>query len=87
MFNHCSFKLEFNEKIGLVGLNGSGKSTIVKLLCRFYDPTGRAILIDSVDIKEYDIVQLRALFGVLFQDYVKYGLSLRENIALSIYQE
>lgn len=83
VLNHCSFKLEFGEKIGLVGLNGSGKSTIVKLLCRFYDPTDGVILIDGVDSREYDIVKLRALFGVLFQDYVKYSLSLRENVALS----
>lgn len=83
VLSHCSFIIHQSEKIGLVGLNGSGKSTIVKLLCRFYDPTDGQILIDGIDNKEYDIVKLRKLFGVLFQDYVRYSFSLRENIALS----
>ena len=83
VLNHCSFIINSGEIIGLVGLNGSGKSTIVKLLCRFYDPTEGQILIDGIDHKEYDIVKLRALFGVLFQDFVKYSFTLRENVALS----
>lgn len=83
ILNNCSFVISPGETVGLVGLNGSGKSTIVKLLCRFYDPTEGQILIDDIDSKEYDIVKLRALFGVLFQDFVKYSFSLRENVALS----
>lgn len=83
VLHNCSFVIEPGETVGLVGLNGSGKSTIVKLLCRFYDPTEGQILIDGIDNKKYDIVKLRALFGVLFQDYVRYSFSLRENIALS----
>lgn len=83
VLNNCSFVIEPGKKIGLVGLNGSGKSTIVKLLCRFYDPTEGHILIDGTDAREYDIVKLRALYGVLFQDYVKYSFSLRENVTLS----
>lgn len=83
VLSHCSFVINPGEVVGLVGLNGSGKSTIVKLICRFYDPTEGQILIDSVDNKEYNIVKLRALFGVLFQDFVKYSFSLRENVALS----
>ena len=79
----CSFTLYAGETVGLVGLNCSGKSTIVKLLCRFYDPTEGKILIDGIDNKEYNIVRLREMFGVLFQDYVKYSFSLRENVALS----
>lgn len=79
----CSFTINPGETIGLVGLNGAGKSTIVKLLCRFYDPTEGEILIDGINMKEYDIISVRKLFGVLFQDYVKYALTLRENIALS----
>lgn len=79
----CSFTIESGEIVGLVGLNGAGKSTIVKLLCRFYDPTDGKILIDGIDAKEYNIVMLRKMFGVLFQDYVKYSFSLRENVALS----
>ncbi len=83
VLRHCSFTIEPGGIVGLVGLNGSGKSTIVKLLCRFYDPSEGEILIDNISNKEYDIVKLRELFGVLFQDYVRYSFSLRENIALS----
>lgn len=83
VLSNCSFVVEPGETIGLVGLNGAGKSTIVKLLCRFYDPSEGQILIDGRDAREYDIVKLRELFGVLFQDFVKYSFSLRENIALS----
>lgn len=83
VLSHCSFTIEQGETVGLVGLNGCGKSTIVKLMCRFYDPSSGEILIDGVSNKEYDIVKLRELFGVLFKDYVRYSFSLRENVALS----
>jgi len=83
VLKNCSFKINQGDTFGLVGLNGSGKSTIVKLLCRFYDPTDGEILIDGINSKEYDIASLRKLFGVLFQDYVHYSFSLRENIAMS----
>lgn len=83
VIKNCSFTMEKGEVVGLVGLNGSGKSTIVKLLLRFYDPSEGEILIDGISIMEYDINKLRAMFGVLFQDYVKYSFSARENIALS----
>ena len=79
----CSFIIEPNEIVGLIGLNGAGKSTIVKLLLRFYDPIKGQILLDGIDNREYDIVKLRALFGVLLQDYVQYSFTLRENVALS----
>ncbi len=83
ILKNCSFKICSNEVVGLVGLNGAGKSTIVKLLCRFYDPTDGQLLLDGIDFKEYKLAELRKLFGVLFQDFVRYSLSLRENIALS----
>lgn len=83
IIKNCSFKISSDETVGLVGLNGSGKSTIVKLLCRFYDPTEGRILMNGVDLKDYDITALRKMFGVLFQDYVRYSFTLRENIALS----
>lgn len=83
VLSHCTFTINPGETVGLVGLNGSGKSTIVKLLCRFYDPTDGEIRIDGISAKEYDIIKLRELFGVLFQDYQKYCFTLRENIALS----
>lgn len=79
----CSFTIEPHEKVGLIGLNGAGKSTVVKLMFRFYDPEEGMILLDGVDLKEYDVYAVRRVFGVLFQDYVTYCLPLREIIALS----
>ena len=83
VIKNCSFTWKCGEKLGLVGLNGSGKSTIVKLLCRLYEPTEGRILLDGINYKEYDVYEIRKLFGVLFQDYVKYSISLRDNIAIS----
>ena len=87
MLKDCSFVIEPHEKIGLIGLNGSGKSTIIKLMFRFYDPEEGCIKLDDVDIKEYNIYAVRKVFGVLFQDYVTYCLPLREIIALSDFAE
>lgn len=78
----CSFVIKPHEKIGLIGLNGAGKSTIIKLMFRFYDPEKGQILLDGIDLKEYDVYAVRKIFGVLFQDYVTYCLPLREIIAL-----
>lgn len=83
----CSFVIEAHEKIGLIGLNGAGKSTIIKLIFRFYDPEDGCIKLNGIDLKEYDIYTVRKLFGVLFQDYVTYCLPLREIIALSDFNE
>ena len=83
----CSFTIEPHEKIGLIGLNGAGKSTIIKLMFRFYDPEEGCIKLDGVDLKEYDIYAVRKVFGVMFQDYVTYCLPLREIIALSEFDE
>ena len=87
ILKNCSFVLEPNEKIGLVGLNGSGKSTIVKLIFRFYDPDEGIITLDGVDLMDYDVYAVRKVFGVLFQDYVTYCLPFREIIALSDFNE
>ena len=83
VLKNCSFTIEPHEKVGLIGLNGSGKSTIIKLMFRFYDPEEGSVKLDGVDLKEYDIYAVRKVFGVLFQDYVTYCLPLREIIALS----
>jgi ATP-binding cassette, subfamily B, bacterial len=68
------------EKLALVGANGAGKNTLVKLLTRLYDPTEGQILIDGVDIRSYNPDDLRARIGVIFQDFVQYQTSARENI-------
>lgn len=83
----CSFTVRPYEKVGLIGSNGAGKSTVIKLMFRFYDPTEGRILLDGVDIREYDVYAVRRVFGVLFQDYVTYSLPVREVVALSDFQE
>ncbi len=83
----CSFIINPNEKISLIGLNGAGKSTVIKLMFRFYDPEKGQIRLDGIDLKEYNIYAVRKVFGVLFQDYVTYCLPLREVIALSDFKE
>jgi len=77
---NVSFRLAPREKLALVGQNGAGKTTIVKLAARLYDPTGGEILLDGVDLREYDLDDLRRLVGVIFQDYVQYDMEARENI-------
>jgi ATP-binding cassette, subfamily B, bacterial len=77
-----SFQLGRGERIALVGENGAGKTTLVKLLTRLYDPTEGRILLDGVDLKDYDLDALRAEVGVIFQDFVRYDLVARENIGV-----
>ena len=69
-----------SKTICLVGENGSGKSTFVKLLLRIYDPTEGRILLDGIDLKNYDLNELRRFYGVLFQDYVRFSDSVRNCI-------
>ena len=77
-----SFTLAPGERLALVGENGAGKTTLVKLLARLYDPTEGRILLDGVDLREYDIEDLRRTIGVIFQDFVRYDMVARENIAV-----
>jgi ATP-binding cassette, subfamily B, bacterial len=79
---HLSFPLRAGEVLALVGENGAGKTTLVKLLTRLYDPSEGRILLDGHDLREYDLEQLRANVGVIFQDFVRYDLSAAENIAV-----
>jgi len=77
---NINFRLETQEKIALIGENGAGKTTLVKLLARLYDPTVGEILLDGVDLREYDVEDLRKEIGVIFQDYMRYELLAKENI-------
>ncbi|MDB9518575.1 ABC transporter ATP-binding protein [Roseofilum reptotaenium CS-1145] len=68
------------ETVALVGENGAGKTTLIKLLCRLYDPTNGRITIDGVDLRELSVIDWRRNISVVFQDYVRYNLTVRENI-------
>ena len=79
---HLNFTLHAAEKLALVGENGAGKTTLVKLLARLYDPTEGRILLDGYDLKEYDLEALRKQVGVIFQDYLRYQMTVAQNIAV-----
>lgn len=79
---NLSFHLKTGEKLALVGENGAGKTTLVKLLARLYEPTEGRILLDGVDLKEYNLQQLRKEIGIIFQDYVRFQMKAAENIAI-----
>jgi len=81
---NLSFQLQAGEVIALVGENGAGKTTLVKLLARLYDPDEGRILLDGRDLREYDLDDLRANMGVIFQDFVRYHLSAGENIGVGL---
>jgi ATP-binding cassette subfamily B protein len=83
ILRNVNFSISQNEKVALVGLNGAGKSTIVKLLLRYYDPTEGRILVNGTDIRKYDLKEYRRHFSVMFQDYANYAFTIRENITLS----
>jgi ATP-binding cassette subfamily B protein len=75
-----NLKIQPGERIALVGLNGAGKTTLIKLLTRLYDPTHGQVLLDGVDLREYDLKSLHQRFGVIFQDFVRYQFTVGENI-------
>ncbi|MHA4895723.1 ABC transporter ATP-binding protein [Pedobacter sp. PWIIR3] len=84
---HLNFTLAPGEKLALVGENGAGKTTLVKLLARLYDPTEGQILLDGIDLKEYDLAELRMHVGVIFQDYLRYQMTFAQNIAVGNIKE
>ena len=77
-----NFTLRPGQRVALIGENGQGKTTIVKLITRLYDPTEGEILLDGVDLREYDLEDLHSEIGVIFQDFMRYEMTARENIAV-----
>ncbi|WP_345168807.1 ABC transporter ATP-binding protein [Nibribacter koreensis] len=84
---NLNFTLRAGEKLALVGENGAGKTTLVKLLSRLYDPTEGRILLDGIDLREYDPADLRREIGVIFQDFVRFQMSAGTNIAIGRIEE
>jgi len=82
VLDRLSFQLEPGERVALVGENGQGKTTIVKLITRLYDPTHGRILLDGVDLRDYELVDLYREIGVIFQDFFRYEMTARENLAV-----
>ena len=78
--SQVSLSIKPGEITALVGPNGSGKTTLVKLLCRLYDPSSGTVTMDGIDLRSFDLVELRRSMSVLFQDFVQYQLSARDNI-------
>lgn len=80
---HVSLRFKIGDRLAIVGENGSGKTTFIKLLCRLYDPTEGKILLNGIDITRYRYDEYLALFSVVFQDYTLLGFPLGENVAVS----
>jgi ATP-binding cassette subfamily B protein len=80
---HFSMELKVGEKLAIVGMNGSGKTTMIKLLCRLYDPQEGEILLNGVDIRKFKHEEYSRLFSVVFQDYQLFSFLLGENVAVS----
>ena len=81
VLNRLNFHLHPGERVALIGENGEGKTTIVKLITRLYDPTEGQVLLDGIDLREYDLEDLYREIGVIFQDFMRYEMTARENIA------
>lgn len=81
ILDHFNFRLEPGERVAIVGANGEGKTTMVKLLARLYDPTSGGIFLDGVDLREYSIEDWHKEIGVIFQDFLRYDMTVRDNIA------
>ncbi|HMG02229.1 MAG TPA: ABC transporter ATP-binding protein [Edaphobacter sp.] len=82
VLKNFNMKLRRGERIALIGENGQGKTTVVKLITRLYDPTEGQILLDGVDLREYSLEDLHKNIGVIFQDFVRFEMTARENIAI-----
>ncbi|HWE53178.1 MAG TPA: ABC transporter ATP-binding protein [Bryobacteraceae bacterium] len=80
VLDHLNLTIMPGEHVALVGENGEGKTTLVKLLARLYEPTGGQILLDGIDLREYELNDLRHEVGIIFQDFYRYDFPVRENI-------
>ena len=87
VLKNFDFHLRPGERVALIGENGQGKTTIVKLITRLYDPTEGQILIDGVDLRDYDMEDLCHEIGVIFQDFMRYEMTARDNIAVGRIEE
>jgi len=87
VLDQLNFHLRPGERVALIGENGQGKTTIVKLITRLYDPTEGEVLLDGVDLREYDLDDLYREIGVIFQDFMRYEMTARENIAVGKIEE
>ena len=87
VLNGLNFHLRPGERVALIGENGEGKTTIVKLITRLYDPTEGQVLLDGVDLREYRLEDLYREIGVIFQDFMRYEMTARENIAVGRIEE
>jgi ATP-binding cassette subfamily B protein len=83
VLDHLDLQIEPAGRIALIGENGQGKTTIVKLLTRLYDPTAGRILLDGTDLRDYSVEDLHGQIGVIFQDFMRYEMTARENIAIA----
>jgi len=87
ILDHINFQLHPAERLALIGENGQGKTTIVKLITRLYDPTEGQILLDGIDLRDYDLEDLHREMGVIFQDFMRYEMTAAENIAVGRVEE
>ena len=87
VLNRLNLFLRAGERVALIGENGEGKTTIVKLMTRLYDPTEGQVLLDGVDLREYSLEDLYKEIGVIFQDFMRYEMTARENIAVGQIEE
>jgi ATP-binding cassette subfamily B protein len=87
ILKNLDFTLHPGERVALIGENGQGKTTIVKLITRLYDPTEGQILLDGIDLREYSLEDLYREIGVIFQDFMRYEMTARENVAVGRIEE
>lgn len=83
VLKHVNLKFKVGEKLAVVGMNGSGKTTFIKLMCRLYDPTEGEILLNGVNIQKYDYDEYMSIFSVVFQDFRLFSFSLGQNVSAS----